>query len=496
MMTGELKTKIENIWDIFWSSGMTNPLTVVEQITYLLFIKIIDDNELKKEAIASAFDTEVVDPVFDKEHQNCRWHIFRHYDSDAMYKNMTDHVFPFIKAGLGNGKDTAYAKYLKDALFLVPTARVLTRVVDALDDLDMTNKDIMGDVYEVLLSQMAQSGKNGQFRTPRHIIKMIVELAKPTLEDEICDPAMGSAGFLCSAVQYISENYSQELMRTENKKKFSTSMFTGFDTDQTMLRIGAMNMMLHGVEEPNISWQDSLSEDNLCRDNFSLILANPPFAGSLDKESISRDLLVTTNTTKTELLFISLFVRMLKMGGRCLSIVPNGVLSNNSNAHLAIRKEIVENQRLEAVISMPSGVFLPYSGVSTAILIFTKTNHGGTDRVWFYNMKADGLSLDPARLPVKENDIPDVIARFHNLEGEETRERTDQSFFVSKQEIVDNDYTFSFGRYCAMKIDDDDGEPMEEKILRLSSELADMFEESHRLEALIQNNLNSLAGME
>lgn len=496
MMTGELKTKIENIWDIFWSSGMTNPLTVVEQITYLLFIKIIDDNELKKEAMAAAFDTEVLNPIFDQEHQNCRWHIFRHYESDAMYKNMTDNVFPFIKSGLGNGKDTAYAKYLKDALFLVPTARVLTRVVDALDDLDMTNKDIMGDVYEVLLSQMAQSGKNGQFRTPRHIIKMIVELAKPSLEDEVCDPAMGSAGFLCAAVQYISKHFAQELMRTENKQKFNTSMFTGFDTDQTMLRIGAMNMMLHGVEEPNISWQDSLSEDNACRDSFSLILANPPFAGSLDKESISKDLLVTTNTTKTELLFISLFVRMLKMGGRCLSIVPNGVLSNNSNAHLAIRKEIVENQRLEAVISMPSGVFLPYSGVSTAILIFTKTNHGGTDKVWFYNMKADGLSLDPARLPVKENDIPDVIQRFHNLEAEETRERTEQSFFVTKDEIVDNDYTFSFGRYCAMKIEDDDGEPMEEKIMRLTSELSEMFEESHRLEALIQENLNGLAGNE
>ena len=495
MMTGELKTKIEKIWDIFWYSGMTNPLTVVEQITYLLFIKIIDDNELKKEALAAAFDTEVVDPIFDKEHQNCRWHIFRHYDSDAMFKNMMERVFPFIKNDLANGRDAAYAKYLKDALFLVPSARVLTRVVDALDSLDMNNKDIMGDVYEVLLSQMAQSGKNGQFRTPRHIIKMIVELAKPTLNDTICDPAMGSAGFLCSAVQYLQDNYATELMNTENKKKFSTTMFTGFDTDQTMLRIGAMNMMLHGVEEPSISWHDSLSEDNICKDEFSLILANPPFAGSLDKESISKDLLITTNTGKTELLFLSLFVRMLKIGGRCASIVPNGVLSNNSNAHLAIRKEIVENQRLEAVISMPSGVFLPYSGVSTAILIFTKTNHGGTDKVWFYNMKADGLSLDPARLPVKDNDIPDVIRRFNNLQDEEDRERTEQSFFVSKQEIVDNDYTFSFVRYCAMKIEDDDGEPIADKIMRLSSEISEMFEESHRLESLIKENLDSLAGM-
>ena len=492
MMTGELKTKIENIWDIFWSSGMTNPLTIVEQITYLLFIKMIDDNEVKKEALAAALEIDVVDPIFDADHQNCRWHIFRHFEADNMYKNMIDKVFPFIKTELGTGKDTAYAKYLKDALFLIPTARVLVRVVDALDSLDMNNKDIMGDVYEVLLSQMAQSGKNGQFRTPRHITKMIVELAAPTLNDEICDPAMGSAGFLCSAVQYIQENYASDLMKTENRKKFNTSMFTGFDTDQTMLRIGAMNMMLHGVEEPRIAWQDSLSEDNTCRDQFSLILANPPFAGSLDKESISKDLLVTTNTTKTELLFMSLFVHMLKVGGKCLSIVPQGVLSNDSTAHLALRKELVENQRLEAVISLPSGVFHPYSGVATAILIFTKTNHGGTDKVWFYQMRADGLSLDPHRVPVAENDIPDIIARFKNPEGENARERTEQSFFVSKEEIVEKNYTFSFGRYSAVVKDDTDTEPFEEKMARLTGELSDLFAQSHALEEEIRQKLGAI----
>lgn len=492
MMTGELKTKIENIWDIFWSSGMTNPLTIVEQITYLLFIKMIDDNEVKKEALAAALEIDVVDPIFDGDHQNCRWHIFRHFEADNMYKNMMDNVFPFIKTELGTGKDTAYAKYLKDALFLIPTARVLVRVVDALDSLDMNNKDIMGDVYEVLLSQMAQSGKNGQFRTPRHITKMIVELAAPTLNDEICDPAMGSAGFLCSAVQYIQENYASDLMKTENRKKFNTSMFTGFDTDQTMLRIGAMNMMLHGVEEPRIAWQDSLSEDNTCRDQFSLILANPPFAGSLDKESISKDLLVTTNTTKTELLFMSLFVHMLKVGGKCLSIVPQGVLSNDSTAHMALRKELVENQRLEAVISLPSGVFHPYSGVATAILIFTKTNHGGTDKVWFYQMRADGLSLDPHRVPVDENDIPDIIARFKNPEGENARERTEQSFFVPKAEIVEKNYTFSFGRYSAVVKDDNDTEPFEEKMARLTGELSELFAQSHKLEDEIRQKLGAV----
>ena len=447
MITGELRNKIDAIWDIFWSSGMTNPLTVIEQITYLMFIKILDDNEVRKEANAAAFGVEAVDPIFDNEHQNCRWHVFRHYEADAMFKNMTDNVFPFIKEGLHSGKDTAFAKYMKDALFIVPTARVLVKVVDALDDLDLNNKDIMGDVYEYLLSQIAQSGTNGQFRTPRHIIKMMVDLMQPTLEDTICDPAMGSAGFICAGAQYITEHYATELMKTENKKHYTTTMFTGFDTDQTMLRIGAMNMMLHGVEAPNISWMDSLSEDNTHREEYSLIMANPPFTGSLDKETISKDLLNLASTSKTELLFMTLFIKALKVGGRCASIVPDGVLFGSSKAHKSIRKEIVENNRLEAVISMPSGVFKPYAGVSTAIIIFTKTGHGGTDKVWFYDMKADGFSLDDKRSAIDANDIPDIISRFHNLSGEEGRERTEQSFFVPKEEIVANDYDLSINKY-------------------------------------------------
>ena len=447
MITGELRNKIDGIWDIFWSSGLTNPLTVIEQITYLMFIKILDDNELRKESNAAAFDMEVLDPVFDADHQNCRWHIFRHYEPDTMFSNMTDKVFPFIKNELHSGKDTAFAKYMKDAIFMVPTARVLVRVVDSLDDLDLNNKDIMGDVYEYLLSQIAQSGTNGQFRTPRHIIRMMVELMQPTVDDTICDPAMGSAGFICASAQYVSEHYANELMNAENKKHYTTTMFTGFDTDQTMLRIGAMNMMLHGVEAPNITWMDSLSEDNTHREEYSLILANPPFTGSLDKETISKDLLNLVPTSKTELLFLALFVKALKTGGRCASIVPDGVLFGSSKAHKAIRQEIVEMNRLEAVISMPSGVFKPYAGVSTAILIFTKTGHGGTDKVWFYDMKADGYSLDDKRSPIEQNDIPDIINRFHHLDGEETRERTEQSFFVDKQEIVDNDYDLSINKY-------------------------------------------------
>lgn len=447
MITGELKNKIDGIWDIFWSSGMTNPLTVIEQITYLMFIKILDDNEVRKEANAAAFDMEVVDPVFDATHQCCRWHIFRHYEADAMLKNMNEQVFPFIKNELHAGKDTAFAKYMKDALFLVPTSRVLVRVVDALDSLDLNNKDIMGDVYEYLLSQISQSGTNGQFRTPRHIIKMIVELMAPAMDDTICDPAMGSAGFICAAAQYVSEHYAAELMKTENKKHYTSTMFSGFDTDQTMLRIGAMNMMLHGVEAPNISWMDSLSEDNGHRDEYSLIMANPPFTGSLDKETISKDLLAVAPTKKTELLFLALFMKALRIGGRCASIVPDGVLFGSSKAHKALREEIVENNRLEAVISMPSGVFKPYAGVSTAIMVFTKTGHGGTDNVWFYDMQADGFSLDDKRSSIEQNDIPDIIARFHNRDAEADRDRTEKSFFVPKQEIVDNGYDLSINKY-------------------------------------------------
>lgn len=484
MITGELKNKIDGIWDIFWSSGMTNPLTVIEQITYLMFIKILDDNELRKEANAAAFDMEVADPIFDAAHQNCRWHNFRHYDADSMFKNMTDHVFPFIKDELHSGRDTAFARYMKDAMFIVPTARVLLRVVDALDSLDLNNKDIMGDVYEYLLSQIAQSGTNGQFRTPRHIIRMMVELMNPTLDDVICDPAMGSAGFITAAAQYVSEHYSTELMRSENKKHYTTTMFTGFDTDQTMLRIGAMNMMLHGVEAPNITWQDSLSEDNTHRDEYSLIMANPPFTGSLDKETISKDLLNLAATKKTELLFLALFLKSLKIGGRCASIVPDGVLFGSSKAHKAIREEIVENNRLEAVISMPSGVFKPYAGVSTAILIFTKTGHGGTDKVWFYDMKADGFSFDDKRSEIADNDIPDIIERFRHLEQEENRERTEQSFFVPKQEIVDNGYDLSINKYKKTEYVAVEYPPTSE-----------ILDELDRLELEIQEGLKELRGM-
>ncbi len=448
MITGELKNKIDGIWDIFWSSGMTNPLTVIEQITYLMFIKILDDNELRKEANAAAFDMPVVAPIFDSDHQNCRWHNFRHFEAETMFRNMTEKVFPFIKSELNEGRDTAFARYMKDALFLVPTARVLVRVVDALDSLDLNNKDIMGDVYEYLLSQIAQSGTNGQFRTPRHIIRMMVELMDPKADEIICDPACGTSGFLVAAGDYLKEKRKEEIFFSKQKKAhYMNGMFHGYDMDRTMLRIGAMNMMTHGVDNPYIEYRDSLSDQNSDKDKYSLILANPPFKGSLDYDTVSADLLKVCKTKKTELLFLALMLRMLRVGGRCAVIVPDGVLFGSSTAHKAIRKAIVDENRLEAVISMPSGVFKPYAGVSTGILIFTKTGHGGTDKVWFYDMQADGFSLDDKRTPVADNDIPDIVARFHNLDAETDRARTEKSFFVPKDEIVANDYDLSINKY-------------------------------------------------
>ena len=459
MITGEMKNKVDSIWDTIWTGGITSPITVLEQITYLMFMKLLDDNQLKAEANATLLGVALKNKVFqdgicvisetprvDTEYRNLRWNVFHNFEPGEMLQNIQNYVFPFIKT-IGEGKDTAFSRYMKDTVFLIPTAKVLAKVVDGIDDMDMNNKDIMGDVYEYLLGKIAAAGENGQFRTPRHIINMMVELMQPTLKDSILDPAMGSAGFLLSSAAYISEHQKKELMKTDHLRYFKSGLFSGFDTDQSMLRIGAMNMMLHGVEDPHITYQDSLSGDNIERDQYSLIMANPPFTGSVFQEEISKDLLALCSTRKTELLFVALFTKMLKVGGRCACIVPDGVLFGSSKAHQSIRRELVENQQLQAVISMPSGVFKPYAGVSTAILIFTKTNAGGTDQVWFYDMKADGYSLDDKRSEIKENDIPDIIARFHNLAGEADRERTEQSFFVPKQEIVDNNYDLSINKY-------------------------------------------------
>jgi len=459
MITGELKNKVDAIWETIWTGGITSPITVLEQITYLMFMKLLDDKQLRGEANASIFEEVLNNKVFgdgvcvisenphiETEYRNLRWSVFHNFEPTAMLENIRNYVFPFIKT-IGQGKDSAFSRYMKDTVFLIPTGSVLAKVVDGIDALDMNNKDLMGDVYEYLLSKIAASGENGQFRTPRHIIDMMVQLMKPTLKDKILDPAMGSAGFLQQSCAYISNHQRAELMKSQNMAFFKSGLFSGYDTDQSMLRIGAMNMMLHGVEEPNIQYRDSLSKENAERDSYSLIMANPPFKGSVFKENISKDLTALCSTTKTELLFMALFTKMLTIGGRCASIVPDGVLFGSSKAHKALRKELVEKQQLRAVISMPSGVFKPYAGVSTAILIFTRTDAGGTDNVWFYDMKADGYSLDDKRTPIDQNDIPDIISRFENLESEANRERTEQSFFVSKQEIVDNEYDLSINKY-------------------------------------------------
>ena len=459
MITGEIKNRIDQIWDTFWTGGITNSLTILEQMTYLFFMKMLDDAQIKKEANAEILKASVDNPVFkegeqwhnpdtdkDVPYNTLRWHVFKNYEAAQMFNTIRTDVFPFIK-NLGEGKESAYSRFMKDAVFLIQSPRILQKVVDGIDTLNMNNRDTMGDVYEYILGKMAASGTNGQFRTPRHIIRMMVNLMAPTLKDEICDPAMGSAGFIVESAKYIKDNFKSELLKKENSEHYRTQMFHGFDTDYTMLRIGAMNLMLHGVDAPDVKYQDSLSTSNSDENRYSLCLANPPFAGSVDSDDIARSLLSIANTKKTELLFLALFVRMLTLSGRCASIVPDGVLFGTSTAHLAIRKELVDNQHLKAVISMPSGVFQPYSGVSTAILIFTKTNAGGTDNVWFYDMKADGYSLDQKRTEVAENDIPDIEARYKNLAAEEKRTRKDQSFLVPVDEIRANDYVLSMNKY-------------------------------------------------
>ena len=460
MVTGELKNKIDGLWDVFATGGLTNPLEVIEQITYLMFIHDLDvtDNKKAKDCamlglpFKSIFSDQVQIGERSIDGQQLKWSVFRDLPANKMYEIVQEWVFPFIK-NLHSDKNSAYSKYMDDAIFKLPTPLVLSRVIDSLDDIyalmgQSTETDIRGDVYEYLLSKISTAGRNGQFRTPRHIISMMVELMNPQPNDIICDPACGTGGFLVGASDYLQKNYRNDiLMNKENREHYMNHMFHGFDMDRTMLRIGAMNMMTHGVESPFIEYRDSLSDQNLDKDKYSMILANPPFKGSLDADSVSADLLKVTNTKKTELLFLALFIRMLKIGGRCACIVPDGVLFGSSNAHKQIRKTLIEDNKLEAVISMPSGVFKPYAGVSTGILIFTKTGHGGTDKVWFYDMKADGYSLDDKRTQVKENNIPDIIERFKHLENEIDRKRTEQSFFVNKKEIVKNDYDLSINKY-------------------------------------------------
>jgi len=451
MITGELKNKIDKIWDDMYSYGIANPLTVIEQLTYLFFIRSLDEVETANERQDSLLGIKT-DRIFPENKQHLRWSKFKDRKAEEIFQLLRDEVFPFIKK-LQNGKKSSYARYMRDANFLLPNALITEKVVTAIDDLPLQDRDLKGDIYEYMISKLQTAGRIGQFRTPRHIIKMMVRLIDPKPEDTIADPACGTGGFLVLAGQYVKDNNKDELLTNRKfAQHFASTMFTGYDTDQTMLRISAMNMILHGMDNARIEYNDSLSKNNTDTEKYSVILANPPFKGSLDHDAVSPTLTTVVNTKKTELLFLALFLRMLEPGGRCACIVPDGVLFGNSKAHIAIRKELIENHKLIAVISMPSGVFKPYAGVSTAVLVFTKTGTGGTDNVWFYDMKSDGFSLDDKRIDLGTGgDIEDIVARYKSLttnpEMEATRARTEQSFLVPKQEIVDNGYDLSINRY-------------------------------------------------
>ena len=445
MITGELKSRIDRIWDAFWSGGISNPLEVIEQITYLLFLRRLDDIQILAEKRARVTGKPLEKRVFLPGQAHLRWSEFKNESPEVMHRLVGDEVFPFLRS-LGDG--TTYSEHMKDARFTIPTPALLSKVVDMLDHIPMADRDTNGDLYEYLLSKIASAGVNGQFRTPRHIIELMVAMTAPKPSDEICDPASGTAGFLVAASEYVRANYPEALIDEVQRTQFHHSMFHGYDFDSTMLRIGSMNMLLHGIESPDIRYRDSLSEGaSGDAEKYTLILANPPFAGSLDYEATAKDLQRTVKTKKTELLFLALFLKLLRPGGRAAVIVPDGVLFGSSTAHKTLRRMLVEDQKLDAVVKLPSGVFRPYAGVSTAILFFTRTDSGGTDDVWFYDVRADGFSLDDKRNPVELNDLPDVLARWQTRSAEAERSRTDQSFLVPKADIVAQGYDLSINRY-------------------------------------------------
>jgi type I restriction enzyme M protein len=458
VITGELKTRIDRVWDSFWSGGISNPLEVIEQITYLVFVRRLDDLQTLAEKKARTTGTAPERTIFSSQEQDLRWHSFKDAAPDVMFQLVSEQVFPFLRT-LGRDGST-YGEHMKDARFTIPTPALLSKVVDMLDGIPMVERDTNGDLYEYMLSKIASAGTNGQFRTPRHIIKLMVDMTAPTPNDEICDPACGTAGFLVAASEYVRTTHPGVMTDATQRQHFHSSMFHGYDFDSTMLRIGSMNMLLHGVEAPDIRYRDSLSE-GVSEDTqrYSLILANPPFAGSLDYESTSKDLQRVVKTKKTELLFLALFLKLLKPGGRAAVIVPDGVLFGSSKAHKELRRILVDDQKLDAVVKLPSGVFRPYAGVSTAILFFTKTESGGTDNVWFYDVHADGFSLDDKRNQVEANDLPDVLTRWQNLAkpGNQTeldRSRAEQSFCVPANEIREQGYDLSLNRYKDVVYDD------------------------------------------
>ncbi|MEU1546413.1 class I SAM-dependent DNA methyltransferase [Nocardia sp. NPDC005745] len=500
MITGELRSKIDQLWNAFWSGGISNPLEVIEQITYLMFLKRLDDLQIGKERKANRSGRAIENPIYDADTEPLRWSKLRELGPDQLLRTVRDDVFPWLR--LLGGDESTYGEHMKDARFTIPTASLLTKAVDMLDELPLSEGgDVKGDLYEYMLSKIATAGHNGQFRTPRHIIDLMVAMMAPGPNDEICDPACGTAGFLVGAAEYIQKTHREALLESAQQDHFHRSMFHGFDFDSTMLRIASMNMLMHQIEHPDIRYRDSLAESVAGEaGRYTMILANPPFAGSLDYETTAKDLLQVVKTKKTELLFLALFLRLLKTGGRAAVIVPDGVLFGSTKAHKDLRKLLVEEHGLDAVVKLPSGVFKPYAGVSTAILFFTKDDE--TDDVWFYDVTADGFSLDDRRNPLlpdeklsvtatltadehAKNNLPDVLARWsRHTTSERDRARTEQSFCVPKADIAAQDYDLSLNRYKKTIHEDVEHRPP----------LA-IIEELEATEAEIQQGLSELKGI-
>ena len=510
MINAAIRSQIDALWNAFWTGGISNPLEVIEQITYLLFLKRLDELHTLEENKSARLKTPMERCVFPagqdakgRPYEDLRWSKFKHLDPKAMFELVDQHAFPFLRTLGGDG--STYAHHMKDARFTVPTPALLAKVVDMMDAVPMEDRDTKGDLYEYMLGKIATAGQNGQFRTPRHIIQLMVELIAPTATDVICDPACGTGGFLVAAGEYLRTRHPEILRDPKLKKHFHEQAFHGFDFDNTMLRIGSMNMLLHGVENPDIRYRDSLAQDHAGEEEkYTLVLANPPFAGSLDYENCAKDLQQIVKTKKTELLFLALFLRLLKPGGRAAVIVPDGVLFGSSNAHKTLRQLLVEEQKLDAVISLPGGVFKPYAGVSTAILLFTKTNSGGTDHVWFYDVDSDGKSLDDKRAdlvpeekfgPVPKvalaaddhakNNLPDILARWTKRGTTERKNpRTAQSFCVPKADLAAQGYDLSLNRYKEVVHAEVAHRPLGEILKALG-----------QLEAEIQHGLKDLEGM-
>lgn len=488
MITGQLKSKVDKLWEAFWSGGITNSLTVIEQITYLMFANRIDELHTAREKKANLLGKPIEDPIFSDDQQHLRWSRFKDEEPNIMYERFRDEVFPFLK-NLHGERDTPLTKFMKDAVFVMPTPALLDRAVAMIDDIPMDDRDTKGDVYEYMLGKLAVEGRNGQFRTPRHIIKMMVDLVQPNRNDIINDPACGTCGFLIACSEYLREHDSKLFHDEEAKKHFNEGMFHGEDFDSSMLRIGVMNLASHGIEHPGIRGVDSLSQANAdVRDKYTLVMANPPFKGSLDYEEVAKDLLQETKTKKTELLFIALFLHQLQTGGRCACIVPDGVLFGSSKAHQAIRKTLVEDHKLDCVISMPSGVFKPYAGVSTAVLIFTRTDSGGTDDVFFYDMHADGYSLDDKRGKIDDDDIPKIIEAWNEWkEGKlDLSDRKAQAFTVPKEEIAENKYDLSVNRYKEIEYEEIEYDPPTRIIQKLQVLENEITKELDSLNELIK----------